>query len=857
MGARALGGRRPAGEAGAGSAARRATAVAARLHVLLSLRGTPGPHPAGGRHRLLAARPTGPRRRGARGPRARGPGVREARRVARADARRSAPRREARAHRRHGRLAQLAAALAGAPVGGGRLPGARPHRQDKRGGRPAAAGAGRPIGGDSGDGRHALRQRRRARRALRSHARAVPPPRCGAGGRVHHRGRVHVAGRRGGRAPCLRGPAGPGAHRPPHPRPPRAPPRSPGGHRRRGPRRYPGGPLRARRRRLRGRRVSPRGAALGARARGLRRARDRRAALAHEPGRGALDRARRRHRSARGRPATTACAVAGVAPRRRGARQGRQSGEEDGVRWSRGGRADDGAGARASDGVASPSPMPRLRWWAARLLVTALPLLLSCRSRSAERPAMAAPAWLLERARQEAALAAHSSAFHDFRFTDQRDASGITFVNRVVDDAGKAYKKVHYDHGTGLCAADVDGDGRPDLYFVTQLGTNELWRNLGGGRFENLTDRAGLRMPDAIAAGCAFADIDNDGLPDLFVTTVRHGNRLFKNLGGGKFRDITAAAGVGYVGHSSGAVFFDYDGDGLLDLFVTNVGVYTTNQQGPGGYYIALSDAFLGHLHPERAEASILYHNLGGNRFKDVSRKVGLVDSSWSGDATSLDVNDDGFPDLYILDMQGENHLWLNEAGKRFRDVTRTYFPKTPWGAMGVKAFDFDGDGRFDLLVTDMHSDMWVNIPPGDWAAEGRKADSARAPADYFPGGKDRFIFGNALFANQGGGKFAEVSDSVGVETYWPWGPSVDDLNADGWDDIFITAGMNFPHRYGINSVFLNEQGRHFLPSEFVVGVEPRPNGVLSQDWFTLECNGADRGNPLCACNHPPTMVIE
>src|SRR5207249_1334868 len=252
-----------------------------------------------------------------------------------------------------------------------------------------------------------------------------------------------------------------------------------------------------------------------------------------------------------------------------------------------------------------------------------------------------------EPARQEAALAAHSSAFHDFRFTDQRDASGITFVNRVVDDAGKAYKKVHYDHGTGLCAADVDGDGRPDLYFVTQLGTNELWRNLGGGRFENVTDRAGLRMPDAIAAGCAFADIDNDGLPDLFVTTVRHGNRL--------------------------------------------------------------------------------YNNLGGGRFKDVTREVGLVDLSWSGDATVIDVNDDGFPDLYVLDMQGENHLWLNQGGKRFRDATRSYFPKTPWGAMGVKAFDFDGDGRFDLLVTDMHSDMWVNIPPGDWAAESRKADSARA----------------------------------------------------------------------------------------------------------------------------------
>ena len=490
--------------------------------------------------------------------------------------------------------------------------------------------------------------------------------------------------------------------------------------------------------------------------------------------------------------------------------------------------------------------------WRCGLLVAALPLLGSCDAPRTEAPAAAATAWLAERARQEAELAARSQVVHDFRFTDQRQASGITFENRAVDDAGKAYKLVHYDHGSGLCAADVDGDGLPELYFATQLGTNELWKNQGNGRFVNVTDEAGLGMPDAIAVGCSFADIDNDGDPDLFVTTVRHGNRLFENLGNGKFREITQEAGVGYVGHSSGAVFFDYDGDGLLDLFVTNVGVYTSNERGPGGYYVGLGDAFMGHLHPERAEVSILYRNLGGNRFQDVTREVGLVDRSWSGDATALDMNQDRFPDLYILDMQGGDHLWLNEGGKHFRDATRRYFPKTPWGSMGVKVFDFDGDSQLDLFVTSMHPDMWVNIAPGDWAAEGRKADTATVASGMIPEGKHRFLFGNELFANRGGGRFEEVSDSVGVETYWPWGPSVDDLNADGWDDIFIAAGMNFPYRYGINSVLLNEGGRRFLPSEFVVGVEPRPNGATQQVWFTMDCNGPDASNPLCAACAKP-----
>jgi len=249
------------------------------------------------------------------------------------------------------------------------------------------------------------------------------------------------------------------------------------------------------------------------------------------------------------------------------------------------------------------------------------------------RASEAAPAWLEARAHQEARLAAASPVVHDFRFSDQRHASGITFENRIVDDAGKAYKLVHYDHGSGLCAADVDGDGKPDLYFLTQLGTSQLWKNAGNGKFVDITATAGLALPDEIAVGCAFADIDNDGDPDLFVTTVRHGNRLYENTGRGTFRDITATAGVGYIGHSAGAVFFDYDRDGLLDLFVTNVGVFTSNTRGPGGYYVGLTDAFLGHLHPERAEASILYRNLGGNRFKDVTREVGLADLSWSGDA--------------------------------------------------------------------------------------------------------------------------------------------------------------------------------------------------------------------------------
>jgi hypothetical protein len=117
--------------------------------------------------------------------------------------------------------------------------------------------------------------------------------------------------------------------------------------------------------------------------------------------------------------------------------------------------------------------------------------------------------------------------FYQFQFADKLKESGITFVHRIVNDAGKTYKAVHYDHGSGIAAADVDGDGLYDIYFVNQLGGNELWKNLGGGKFKNITAEAGVAVPGRVSAGASFADIDNDGDQDLFVTTVLGGNVLF------------------------------------------------------------------------------------------------------------------------------------------------------------------------------------------------------------------------------------------------------------------------------------------------------------------------------------------
>jgi hypothetical protein len=436
-------------------------------------------------------------------------------------------------------------------------------------------------------------------------------------------------------------------------------------------------------------------------------------------------------------------------------------------------------------------------------------------------------------ARKKAQLEAAKQfkVFHDFQFSDRLNESGITFVHHAVDDATKHMRMGHYDHGSAVAIADVDGDGLYDILFLNQVGGNELWKNLGGGRFKNITEQAGIALAGRVSVAAAFADVDNDGDQDLFITTVRGGNALFENDGHGRFRDITKESGLDLVAHSSGAFFFDYDNDGLLDLLVCNVGKYTTDEKGPDGEYIGIQGAFSGHLYPDRFEYPVLYKNLGHNHFKDVTAEVELKPHGWCGEASFADLNGDGWPDIFFLNMQGHSHYYENVGGKKFVEKTDAYFPETPWGAMGIKFFDYNNDGRIDLFIVDMHSDM--SDEPGP---ENEKLKSKVTwDENYIQGKKNEFIFGNALYHNLGNGKFEEISDRLGLETYWPWGPSVGDLNADGWEDVFIPSGMSYPYRYGINSLLLNDHGEKFLDSEFVLGIEPRKK--LYTPWFEIDCS--------------------
>lgn len=466
------------------------------------------------------------------------------------------------------------------------------------------------------------------------------------------------------------------------------------------------------------------------------------------------------------------------------------------------------------------------------------------------------PPWLERRAERQRKALEGQGPYHDFRFTDRRQERGVDFLHRGTDETGRDYHAIHYDHGNSVAVADVDGDGRLDLFFANQAGANRLYRNIGDGNFRDITERAGVGLPDRVSVAASFADTDNDGDPDLFVSTVREGNVFYENDGSGNFRNVTAESGLGAEGHYSAGVFFDYDRDGRLDLFVTNVGKYTKTEKAEqigfsrrvdaplDSFHVGVDRAFFGHVLPRRNRSSILYRNVGDNQFRDVTEEMGLSDDvPWTGDASPIDYNRDGWPDLYALNMQGHDVLYENVRGERFRRVTRQVFPRTPWGTMGIKAFDYDNDGDRDLILTDMHSDMSHTVEP---TRENEKTKSDMRWPKRILRSQGRSIFGNAFFRNDSSGSYTEISQEIGAENYWPWGVSVGDLNADGFTDVFIASGMSFPFRYGINTLLLNRRGQEFVDSEFVLGVEPRRSGRLAKPWFVLDCAVEDRWHRRC-----------
>lgn len=431
-------------------------------------------------------------------------------------------------------------------------------------------------------------------------------------------------------------------------------------------------------------------------------------------------------------------------------------------------------------------------------------------------------------------------------FREVLPESGIDF--RMLQPSLEQFKVNLYDHGSGVAIADYDGDGDDDVLFLKQLGTNGLYRNRGDGTFENVTNEAGpLALTDRICVGAAFADYDNDGDQDLYITSTRGGNVLYENQGAGRFIDVTQRAGVGLVAHSQTPAFFDYDNDGYLDLFVTNSARWTSDEYDENLKYYPGAGAIWRHVfNREDREFNVLYRNNRDGTFTDVTSEAGLSGKGWSGDVAVFDFDDDGHLDLVVTNMFGTSQLYRNDGRGHFDDVTLQTLGKTSLGAIGSKAFDFNNDGRLDLFITDMHSDMWIGFDDVHLVEPGKKFRSIVGPEtgpktdqrSFMLGLERRFreelglefddvLFGNSLFRNEGAGKFTEVSDAAGMETFWPWGIAAGDFNNDGWEDVFIPSGMGYPFFYWPNSLMLNNGDGTFSDRAEKEGCEPPRDGKM------------------------------
>jgi hypothetical protein len=431
-----------------------------------------------------------------------------------------------------------------------------------------------------------------------------------------------------------------------------------------------------------------------------------------------------------------------------------------------------------------------------------------------------------------------SESRKDSFFMEAAAESGITFrMSFLPEEQGEKFKVNLYDHGSGVAIADYDGDGYDDIYLVNQLGPNALYRNRGDGTFEDKTQEAGVALGDRICAAATFADYDNDGRQDLFVTSIRGGNVLFHNEGSGLFRDVTKEAGLHLVGHCQSGHFFDFDGDGYLDLLVTRTAKWTTSAREPKFKYFSGKDSYFDTIGSEK-EFNVLYRNNRDGTFTDVTEAVGLKGLGWSADAAVLDYDGDGYLDVVITNMFGRAQLYRNQGNGTFVDVTKDVLGKTSWGGMGVVPFDFNNDGKLDLYMVDMHSDMWLPydadlsvIPekrrfPFAGGANINAEKDEQAFADLARIRYDEVVFGNTFFKNLGQGRFIEISERANLETFWPWGIGVGDYDNDGYEDVFIPSGMGHPFDYWPNYLMMNEGNETFTKRARDYGIEPPRKGI-------------------------------
>ena len=398
-------------------------------------------------------------------------------------------------------------------------------------------------------------------------------------------------------------------------------------------------------------------------------------------------------------------------------------------------------------------------------------------------------------------------------------STGVSFVNQLPEKPDfNILNYLYYYNGGGVAVGDVDGDGLQDLYFTSNLGPNKLYRNKGNYQFEDITDKAGVADADGWKTGVTMADVNGDGRVDIYVSGVdyltMHGrNVLYINNGDGTFTDRTKEYGLGHSGYSTQAVFFDYDGDGDLDMYLLDHTVHTQkaieSQAQRGARTTRTSDH--------------LFRN-DGNHFTDVTEAAGIRDGidGYGLGVVASDLNGDGCPDLYVAnDFQGDDYLWINNCNGTFTDSLAKSIGHTSRFSMGVDAADFNNDGRPDIMSLDMLPER-EEILKSSANAESFNIYNMKLAEGYHSQ-----YARNALQLNRGKGKFSEIGYLAGVSaTDWSWAALFADLDNDGRKDLYITNGI---YRRPNDMDYISYVGNEAVQASLAQGIDEKNMSLLQK----------------------------
>ncbi|HEX7013933.1 MAG TPA: VCBS repeat-containing protein [Cyclobacteriaceae bacterium] len=382
------------------------------------------------------------------------------------------------------------------------------------------------------------------------------------------------------------------------------------------------------------------------------------------------------------------------------------------------------------------------------------------------------------------------------------DQTGITFKN-ILDESPTANVLTYeyFYNGGGVAVGDINNDGLDDIYFTANMRSNSLFLNEGNFKFRDITAKAGVSCDTGWKTGVTMADVNGDGLPDIYVCHSGKGdpekrrNKLFINNGDLTFTERAAEYGLDDPGHSTHASFFDFDRDGDLDMYLLNHNVTVINE-----FEFASAkkkrDPYAGDK---------LYRNDNG-KFVDVSEAAGIKGNplGFGLGVTVADVNQDGWPDIYVSnDYVEPDYLYINNGNGTFTDRMTQYMQHISYFSMGCDVSDINNDGWVDIYTLDM-------LPE----------DNKRQKLLYGPENYEHYALmvlngfyfqnmRNMLHLNNRNGTYSEIGQFAGISnTDWSWAPLFVDFDNDGWKDLFVANGY---YRDYTNRDFLKFKGDYYF----------------------------------------------